>query len=58
MEVKHRIAGKLEESPVNDVADINPARAFLAHGGKDAFPLAGGIEAVPLGYLADELVRG
>ena len=35
--------------------DVKPDRAFLVHGGDDRYPKGGGVEAIGLRALAEEL---
>ena len=35
--------------------DVKPDRAFLVHGGDDRYPKGGGVEAIGLRALAQEL---
>ena len=37
------------------LADVNPERAFLVHGGEDRYPKGEGVEAIGLRALAGEL---
>jgi len=55
IEVKRSLAPKLERGFHAACADVSPTRRFVVHPGKDRFPLAEGVEAVPLPALLAEL---
>jgi hypothetical protein len=55
IEVKRSLAPKIERGFHLACADVGPERRFVVHPGRDRFPLADGIEAVPLADLLAEL---
>jgi uncharacterized protein len=55
VEVKRSLAPKLERGFHSACADVNPARRFVVHPGKDRFPVTEDVEAVPLPALLAEL---
>ena len=55
IEVKRSLAPKLERGFHAACADVEPARRIVVHPGRERFPLAGGIEAMPLEALLAEL---
>ena len=55
IEVKRSLAPKLERGFHLACADVEPTRRIVVHPGRERFPLAGGIEAMPLDALLAEL---
>jgi predicted AAA+ superfamily ATPase len=55
IEVKRSLAPKLERGFHLACADVNPARRIVVHPGRNRYPLAGGIDAMPLDALLAEL---
>jgi uncharacterized protein len=55
IEVKRSSAPKVEKGFHIACADIQPARRLVVHGGRDAFSLGHGVEAIGLQMLAAEL---
>lgn len=55
VEIKRGLAPKTEPGTYTALDDLNPDRAFLVYSGDERYPKGGGIEAVGLGPLAQEL---
>ncbi|HQW39329.1 MAG TPA: hypothetical protein PLO00_11440, partial [Usitatibacteraceae bacterium] len=55
IEVKRSLAPKLERGFHLACADVAPSRRLVVHPGRERFPLAEGIEALPLPALLREL---
>jgi uncharacterized protein len=55
IEVKRSLAPKLERGFHLACADVNPARRIVVYPGRERFPLAEGVEAMPLAALLGEL---
>lgn len=51
IEIKRTGAPKLERGFRSALDDIKPTKAFLVHGGRDHFPLGGGVKAISLSGL-------
>ena len=57
VEVKRSLAPKVGRGFHAACADLRPGRRVVVHPGEAAFPLAEGLEALPLRALAEELTR-
>ncbi|WP_093035184.1 ATP-binding protein [Thiocapsa roseopersicina] len=55
VEIKRGLAPKTESGTYTALEDLSPDRAFLVYSGDDRYPKGGGIEAIGLGPLAQEL---
>lgn len=55
IEIKRRLAPRIERGFHLACEDVRPARRRVVYGGKDRFPIAAGVEAVPLVELCEEL---
>ncbi|WP_395141525.1 ATP-binding protein [Schlegelella aquatica] len=55
IEIKRGLAPKLERGFHLAVETVQPERGFVVYGGAERFPLAPGVEAVPLEALCQEL---
>jgi hypothetical protein len=55
IEIKRSLAGRVERGFHTAREDIRPSRAFVVHAGEDRFPLTGGVEALGLWAMAQEL---
>ena len=55
VEIKRGLAPKLEPGLRTALADLQPERAFLVYSGDERYPKGGGIEAIGLRDLAQEL---
>ncbi|GAB4343553.1 MAG: ATP-binding protein [Desulfobulbaceae bacterium] len=55
VEIKRSLAPKLEKGFHHARADVQPDRCFVVYPGRDRYPLAEGVEAIPLQTLAEEL---
>ncbi len=58
IEIKRGLAPAVSKGFRVALDDVNPDQANLVHGGEDRYPKGGGIEAVGLKALAEELARG
>ena len=56
IEIKRSTAPKVSRGFHSACQDLQPARKFVVHPGRESFPLGRGIEAVPLNAICDELV--
>lgn len=52
VEVKRSLSPKVERGFHNACADLQPAQKFVVYPGQERYPLAKGIEAIPLAQLA------
>ncbi|MBK1644533.1 ATPase [Thiocapsa imhoffii] len=55
VEIKRGLAPKVEPGTHTALADLNPDRAFLVYSGDERYPKGGGIEAIGVRQLAQEL---
>ena len=55
IEIKRGLAPAVEKGFRVALDDVKPDRAFLVHGGDDRYPKGGGVEAIGLRALAEEL---
>ena len=55
IEIKRGLAPAMEKGFRVALDDVKPDRAFLVHGGDDRYPKGGGVEAIGLRALAEEL---
>ena len=55
IEIKRSLAPKVERGFRHALEDLRPDRALLVYPGEESYPKSGGIEAVGLCALADEL---
>lgn len=55
VEIKRGLAPRTEPGTYTALDDLNPDRAFLVYSGDERYPKGGGIEAIGLGPLAQEL---
>ena len=55
IEIKRGLAPTVDRGFRVALDDVNPDRAFLVHGGDDRYPKGGGVEAIGLKELAEEL---
>lgn len=58
IEIKRGLAPKIERGYHLACVDVRPARRRVVYGGTERFPLAEGVEAVPLVDLCEELAAG
>jgi hypothetical protein len=56
VEIRRSAAPRLERGFHVACEDIEPVRRFLVHSGPEAFPLAHGVEAMPLRAAAEALI--
>jgi predicted AAA+ superfamily ATPase len=57
VEIKRSLSPKVERGFHLACEDIRPERRLVVYPGKEPFPLAHGLEAMPLAMLAEELAR-
>ena len=57
MEIKRGLAPSLNRGFRTALEDLKPDRAFLVHGGDDRYTRPGGVEAISLQALAEELAN-
>ena len=57
VEIKRGLAPAVGRGFRAALDDLGPERAFLVHGGAERYPKGGGVEAIGLRALADELAR-
>jgi predicted AAA+ superfamily ATPase len=55
IEIKGGLAPKVERGFHNALEDLRPKKAFVVYSGDERYPIAKGIEAIPLRDLATEL---
>ena len=55
VEIKRGLAPAVGRGFRAALADVNPERAFLVHGGEDRYPKGEGVEAIGLRAMAEEL---
>ena len=55
VEIKRGLAPAVGRGFRAALADVNPERAFLVHGGEDRYPKGEGVEAIGLKAMAEEL---
>ena len=55
IEIKRGLAPAVDKGFRVALGDVKPDRAFLVHGGDDRYPKGGGVEAIGLRALAEEL---
>ena len=55
IEIKRGLAPAVDKGLRVALDDVKPDRAFLVHGGDDRYPKGGGVEAIGLRALAEEL---
>ncbi len=56
VEIKRSSAPKLEKGFHAALEDVRPSRAFVVYGGSERYPKSGGVEAIGLRDLANELI--
>ena len=55
VEIKRGLAPAVSRGFRVALADVNPQRVFLVHGGEDRYPKGEGMEAIGLRAMAEEL---
>ncbi|MFZ5762398.1 MAG: ATP-binding protein [Thermodesulfobacteriota bacterium] len=55
IEIKRSLTARPERGFYNALDDIQPARAFVVHAGQNRYPVTGGVEAIGLRELAQEV---
>lgn len=55
IEIKRSLTARPERGFYNALDDIKPAKAFVVHAGQNRYPVTGGIEAIGLRELAQEI---
>lgn len=55
IEIKRSASPSVSKGLHNAIQDLKPSRTFIVHAGEDSFPLTGGVEAIGLSALGEQL---
>ncbi len=55
IEIKRSTSPSVSKGLHNAILDLKPSRTFIVHAGEDSFPLTGGVEAIGLRALGEQL---